>query len=317
MRAARRKSLLLLLPLLGLAAGASGCARDASEAPVGGARAEPGQRIAVMAPAAAETLAALGVAERIVAVGDFVTPPPGAHDLPRLGAYNLPNAERLIELRVDLLLTAASEAARGEHERLAGLGVRVVPLETSTFAGALAAIVTIGDHVGKNAEARALVAAIEARVASVRARVAGVPRPRVLVAVGVEPLYVAGPGSHLDELIRIAGGENLAADALGAYQMIALEAVLERRPEVIIDSADNRSEGPWGALPGIWAEWPFLPAVERGRVFAVEPSRLLIPGPRLGEMAERMGRFLHPEIFGPPGTDDFAPPAGSSTRAAP
>ena len=60
-----------------------------------------------------------------------------------------------------------------------------------------------------------------------------------------------------------------------------------------------------------------LPAVERGRVFAVEPSRLLIPGPRLGEMAERMGRFLHPEIFGPPGTDDFAPPAGSSTRAVP
>ena len=38
---------------------------------------------------------------------------------------------------------------------------------------------------------------------------------------------------------------------------------------------------------------------------------------KVDEMAERMGRFLHPEIFGPPGTDDFAPPAGSSTRAAP
>lgn len=284
-----------------------------------GREAAPARRIAVMAPAAAESLEALGVADRIVAVGDFVDFPPRVRGLPRLGAYDLPNAERLVELDVDLLLTAASEAARGEHERLERLGVRVVTLPTSTFAGALTSIREIGDVVGKEREAEALVAGIEARVAAVRARVATAPRPRVLVAVGQDPLYVAGPGSHLDELVSIAGGENLAADALGAYQMIALEVVLERRPEVILDSADNRPDGPYGERSGSWSAWPFLPAVANDRVYFVDPSRLLIPGPRLGEMAERMGRFVHPEIFGAPGPDDFSAgpsPDGSSASAA-
>lgn len=286
------------------------CAPPSAEPPAPEAGGEPGaRRIAVMAPAAAETLEALGVSDRIVAVGDFIELRSAPQPLPRLGAYNLPNAERLVELRVDLLLTTASEAARGEHERLGRIGIRVVPLETSTFAGSLRSIVTVGEATGRAPEARALVDAIEARVTRVRDRVRGAPRPRVLVAVGSDPLYVAGPGSHLDELVRIAGGENIAADALGAYQMMALEAVLERRPEVIIDSADNRARGPFGALAGDWARWPFLPAVAAGRVFAVEPSRLLIPGPRLGEMAERMGRLLHPAIFGPPVDADFAPEA--------
>ena len=261
-----------------------------------------------MAPAAAETLAALGVAGRIVAVGDFIDSPPETRSLPRLGAYNLPNAERLVELEVDLLITAASEAARGEHGRLEEVGVHVLALDTSTFAGALASIAAIGDRVGRRDEARRLVASIEARVEAVRVRVEGAPRPRVLVAVGHDPLYVAGPGSHLDELVAIAGGQNVAADAIGAYSMMAVEAVLERRPEIVVDSADNRSAGPWGAVAGDWARWPFLPAVSANRVYAVEPSRLLIPGPRLGEMAERMARFVHPEIFGPPLADDFGPP---------
>jgi iron complex transport system substrate-binding protein len=274
------------------------------------------KRIAVMAPAAAETLDALGVASRIVAVGDFIDSPPEIRALPRLGAYDLPNAERLVELRVDLLLTASSEAARGEHARLERLGVKVLALDTSTFAGALAAIATIGERVGRLDEARRLVASIEARAAAVRGRVAGASRPRVLVAVGHEPLYVAGPGSHLDELVAIAGGENIAADALGAYAMIALEAVLERKPELIVDSADNRATGPWGAHAGSWARWPFLPAVSANRVYAVEPSRLLIPGPRLGEMVERMARFVHPEIFGPPVEDDFAPRAAAPVAGA-
>ncbi|MEZ5313630.1 MAG: helical backbone metal receptor [Thermoanaerobaculia bacterium] len=278
------------------------CGRQAAEERTGP------QRIAVMAPAAAETLDALGIADRIVAVGDFVEVP-GGRSLPRLGSYDLPNAERLVELRVDLLLTAASEAGRSEHARLAALGIRVVPLDTSTYAGTLAAMREIGSETGREREAEALLRSIAERVASVRERVANSGRPRVLVVVGREPLFVAGPGSHLDELIRIAGGENVAGDALGAYPMVSLEAMLERRPERILDSADNRSTGPFGAVAGDWERWPFLPAVRDRRVFVIEPSRLLVPGPRLGEMAERMGRFVHPEIFGEPAASDFAPPA--------
>ena len=204
------------------------------------------------------------------------------------------------------LFTAASEAGRGEHDRLVGLGIEVVALDTSTFAGTLAAIAETGRRVGRDAAARRLLDGIAARVAEVRRRAATVPRRRVLVAVGHDPLFVAGPGSHLDELVTIAGGENVAHDGTSPYPMFALETILVRAPEVIVDSADNRPDRPRGMQAGFWAEWPFLPAVAFGRVAVVDPWQLLVPGPRLAEMAELMGRLVHPELFGPPRPEDFA-----------
>ena len=285
-----------------------GCGASRTVVPAGG-------RIAVMAPAAAETLVELGVAERIVAVGDFVDWPPVLRGLPKIGAYAAPNPERLVELGVALLFTTASEAGRGEHARLTELGIEVVALDTSTFSGTLAAIAETGRRVGRESAASALLARIAARMEAVRIRAATVPRRRVLVAVGHDPLFVAGPGSHLDELVTLAGGENIARDALSPYQMVALEAVLERAPEVIVDSADNRPGNPRGMVAGFWAKWPFLPAVAQRRVAFVDPWQLLVPGPRLAEMAELMGRLIHPELFGAPRAGDFAAPRGMGEAA--
>lgn len=288
--------------LLGLALAAWACG-GASPTAVA-----PRERIAVMAPAAAETLVALGVADRIVAVGDFVDWPPVLAGLPRIGAYDAPNAERLVELGVTQLFTAASEAGRGDHARLGALGIRVVALDTSTFAGTLAAIAETGRAVGREAEARALLARLESRLAAVRERAATAPRRRVLVAVGHDPLFAAGPGSHLDELVTLAGGDNIAADARSPYPMLALETVLERAPQVIVDSADNRPGNPRGMVAGFWQQWPFLPAVAGNRVAFVDPWRLLVPGPRLADMAELMAKLVQPELFGRPRPEEFGPP---------
>lgn len=313
----RRSNALAARLLVGAALLASACGAPRSApsgSPSGAASAAPrvaaagdgGGRIAVMSPAAAETLAELGVGDRVVAVGDFVDWPPELAGRPKIGAFDAPNAERLVELGVTQLFTAASEAGRGEHARLEGLGIEVVALDTSTFAGTLAAIAETGRRVGREAEARQLLERIAARIDEVRRRAAAGPRRRVLVAVGHDPLFVAGPGSHLDELVTIAGGQNVAHDATSPYPMIALESVLERAPQVIVDSADNRPGNPRGLEPGRWARWPFLPAVAEGRVAFVDPWHLLVPGPRLADMAELMGRLVHPEIFGAPQPEDFA-----------
>ena len=118
--------------------------------------------------------------------------------------------------------------------------------------------------------------------------------------MGRDPLYVAGPGSHIDEMIRMVGGVNVAADAISEYQQLSIEAVLERMPEIIIDASDNRPEALRGRQPGSWGRWEFLPAVRQRRVYHVEPGRLVIPGLRLPEMTRLMGQFIHPEIYGDP-----------------
>jgi ABC-type Fe3+-hydroxamate transport system substrate-binding protein len=84
-----------------------------------------------------------------------------------------------------------------------------------------------------------------------------------------------------------------------------MEVILERAPEVIIDTSDNGEGALRGREAGPWSRWPFLPAVEQNRVYWVAPVRLVIPGPRLPQMTRLMGRLVHPEIFGEPSAEDF------------
>ena len=296
---ARRRALGLVAALAFVVAA---CARPDRAPPAG-----PARRLGVLAPAAAETLELLGAADRVVAVGDWVTWPPRLAALPKLGSYDAPSTERLLALQVDALITTSSVAGRGERDELEHLGIRVIEVDTSTFAGTLAGIEQLGRLVDREDRARELVRSIRARLDAVAARVAGVPRRSVLVVVGREPLFVAGPGSHLDELVRLAGGTNVAADAGSAWALVSLESVLARRPEVIVDSSDNRPGARRGAVAGEWGRWPFLPAVAAGRVYHLDPSQLSIPGPRLPEMAELVGRLIHPEVFGAPRPEDFGP----------
>jgi iron complex transport system substrate-binding protein len=188
----------------------------------------------------------------------------------------------------------------------------VLALDSATYDGTLAGIGRLGARLGKRSEAEELTAEIRSRVEAVRRAAAGLPRRRVLCAVGRDPLYAAGPGSHLDELLRAAGGENVLADAGAPYVLASLEAVLARRPEVIVDLSDNRAGAPRGVVAGDWQRWPFLPAVVAGRVYQVDPVRLAIPGPRLAEMVELLSRAIHPERFGAPRDEEMGAlsPAG-------
>ena len=280
---------------LALAAGLlSACA---GERPGDAGRGSP-QRVVVVAPAAAEMLEALGLLDRVVGIGEFGPWPHALDGRPLVGGYASPNVERVLELRADVVLTTESAAATAAHARLESLGVRVVALDTSTYQGVFDSLARMGRLFGRQRETEALASRMRAEIEEVRTRARGAPPRRVLCVVGRDPLYVAGPGSHLDELIRLVGGENVAADAAAPYQQFSLEAVLERLPQVIVDSSDNRPGALRGRAAGSWSAFGFLPAVETDRVYSIDPGRLAIPGLRLGEMARLMGKLVQPELFG-------------------
>jgi iron complex transport system substrate-binding protein len=254
-------------------------------------------------------LASLGAIERVVGVGDFVQEPASLTALPRVGAYHAPNVEQILALDSSLVITTASQAGAATHQRLESLGVRVLALDTSTFEGVFAALQEVGQAVGLETEAGALAADMQRQLAAIRERTGDLPHRRVLFVVGREPLYVAGPGSHVDQMIELAGGENVLHDALGPYPRVSIEAVLERMPEIIVDASDNRPDAPRGRLSGDWGRWEFLPAVRAQRVYCIDPNRLVIPGMRLPQMTLLMAKLIHPEAFGEPSPDELAGPA--------
>jgi ABC-type Fe3+-hydroxamate transport system substrate-binding protein len=93
-----------------------------------------------------------------------------------------------------------------------------------------------------------------------------------------------------------------------------MEVALQRMPDVIIDTSDNRAGAVHGRVALEWGRWSFLPAVQEDRVWHVDPSRLAIPGIRMGEMSRLMAQLVHPDAFGAPAPDELGPRADSRPR---
>ncbi len=244
-------------------------------------------RIASLAPSTTEIVCALGACDRLVGVDTFSDFPPEVKARTPLGTNLEPNVERLLALAPDLVLVATTANREESVQRLESLGLSVYTTRSTGTESLYGTFRAIGALLGKTAEADALVARTRARLDAVRARSSG-PRPKAMVVVWNDPLVTAGPASLPAELLALAGGDNICADADTSFPRYPLERVLARAPEVIIVGTHSTR-----AAIEHWARWPILPAVQRGRVSAIDGDLLFRPGPRIAEGAEALSRALH------------------------
>jgi iron complex transport system substrate-binding protein len=248
-------------------------------------------------------LYALGLGGRVVGVTTFCHYPPEAARKPKIGNYLDPSLEAIVALRPDLVVAEVSGVRRSEN--LSALKLNVLEVDDSTIAGIYESIQRIGRAAGAPEAADALVARIRGALDQIRERTAKLAPPRVVFVVGRAPgrlaeLVVAGKSSYLDEVMTIAGGNNVFRDTIAPYPKVTLEELLARNPEVIVDMGEMAqtvgvTQRDKRAVVALWTRFPALAAVKRGRVFAVASDIFVVPGPRVVEAAREFARMFHPE----------------------
>src|SRR5262249_3612311 len=137
-------------------------------------------------------------------------------------------------------------------------------------------------------------------------RVAGLPTRRVLLVVGHRPLIVTGGGTLQDELLRTAGGVNVAADAGRDFPQVPIELVVARAPDVILDAAMGGEAGGRDLFAAHGADQAASAArvgtrahaVLDGRIASLALDVLFRAGPRVGEAAAMLASAIHPEAGG-------------------
>jgi hypothetical protein len=82
------------------------------------------------------------------------------------------------------------------------------------------------------AEANTLIAGMRSQLAAIAEKVASEPKTRTFVEIAQNPLYTAGSGSLIDDLVAAAGGENVVAQA--GYVSYSLEQLLKDQPDVYL-----------------------------------------------------------------------------------
>jgi iron complex transport system substrate-binding protein len=221
---------------------------------------------------------ALGAREQLVGVDDYSARLPAAAGLPKVGGLYDPSLEAVIGLAPDLVVLVVSAEQRGFRERLEALGVRCLALAPVSFDDVLGAIETLGAQLGREPAAAKRVAAIRDTRARVEAAARPLPVLRGVLVLQRDPLFVAGAGTFVDDMLRALRVENLAAQQPGPWPRLAREWLLAAAPELILDSSPETDPA-----ATYWARWPSLPAVAKGAVVDIDPDVTTLPGPALDE----------------------------------
>jgi iron complex transport system substrate-binding protein len=259
------------------------------------AEASHAPRVISLAPSVTEILFALGAGDEVVGVSTYCDYPPEVTAIKRVGTFLTPNVEEIVALQPDVIIGVPTPGNEGPVRSLRSLGLNVVIVGGDTMRQMRDSIDVIARAIGRPTAGRDLLERLDARLAAIQERVHDVPPRRVLMVVGEKPLVAVGTGTFPDELIRMAGGINVAGGTGLTWPHVNIEAVIAWAPEVIIDTSMGTEEK--ARTLDFWKQFPSLPAVRDHRVYGFRSYQLLRPGPRIVDALDTLARTIHPERF--------------------
>lgn len=260
------------------------------------ANAQP-SRIVSLSGALSETVDALGLGDRLVAVDITSEYPAYVKKLPRISQDRTVPLEGLIAFRPDLVLVPAGDLAPHVERRLKQLGIKVATFHQEySVGGALRFIREVATVLNVPEKGNALAQKLKADIDNaIRGRKAGSEKASVLFiyAQGVGLMSVAGKGSHIDAIIELAGGRN-AIQAFSDFKPYSTEALVKANPDAILlfDFGLTSLGGPAAVLrmPGV----SLTKAGKSKRIIEMDGPLLINFSTRLPQAITALNRAIYP-----------------------
>jgi iron complex transport system substrate-binding protein len=250
------------------------------------------QRIISLGPVITQELYLLGSEDKIVGVTTYCQKPEAAKLKERVGNVQEINLEKVIALKPDIVLATVLTDPRAK-DKLRQLGINVVDIPNARdFNEICDVFLKIGQIVGKEEQARRIIAQAKADVDALKVKVKDAARVKVFVQVGVNPLVTIGRGSFVNDLIESAGGVNIVEGA--GYLQYSKEKIVMNGPDVMLISSmgfdGDREKKNWEKL-GI------LKAAREKKIFIVDEYLLCSPTPlSFVEALKSVMHYVHPEV---------------------
>lgn len=237
-------------------------------------------RVISLVPSVTDVIIALGAADRLVGRTRYDQDLRVAH-LPSIGGTVDPSIERILALEPDLVISWRSGEAPGIRGQLQRIHLPVRWVGTETLDDMRQTIAAVGGWLGLEERAQSLLREIDGTLAAVRALAATHAPVTALYLVNLDPPMAAGPGTFIDDLLTLAGGRNIVADAPVSWPTVSLETIVRRDPDLVV--WPYRAGGPsWRDAVAARPGWRIVAAVREGRVLPVQGDLFDRPGPRLG-----------------------------------
>lgn len=262
------------------------------------------QRIVSMSPPITETLFALGLGNRVVGVTRFCQFPEAAKTKEQIGGVSDPSTEKIVSLAPDVVFVTVGNPMP-VIEALEKAKIRVFSVDPKSYEAVCEAVATLGRICGVPQAGEELSGRMRATAREIAAKVAAIPRdkrPSALLVVWLDPLFVAGPGTYMDDMLQLCGARNAAAETKNPWKEFSLEMAVAADPEVLVLMAEHTpgAKDEKQMLDKLRASpsWQGVRAVRDGRVRLIHSDLIARTGPRLAEGLQLLARAIHPELFG-------------------
>lgn len=257
------------------------------------------QRIVSLAPSNTEILFAIGAGDRVVGVTDYCNFPPEVvekkerGELVSIGGYTTINIEKVVSLKPDLVVASYGNGIEN-IETLRRMGLTVIAFDPKSIEDVMRDIVLIGVATGEKENATKLVQDMVEKIENVSESVRGKPKVRVAHILWYDPIWVSGSRTFIDEVIGLAGGENVFS--FEGWRTVSVEDLIAANPDVILVSSGS---GMGGGKDVVY-EWVVsderlsgIKAVKEGRVYVVDADMISRPSYRLAEAIEVVAELIH------------------------
>jgi len=280
------------------------------------------QRIISLSPSHTEILYALGLEDQIVGWTKYCNYPPevqetegwlpydeyefkSIHDelhnkkVAVVSAFTSVNYELIDSLKPTLILSV-HKMQHDIAQKLKDKGYNVLHFEPETLDDVFNIIQTVGDATGKSRRARKLIAGYRAEIEAIRSITENLPKVKVYFEINHVGPWALGAGSPMDQILEIAGGENIFSDVRNEAFKADFCDIVERNPDVILTPLwphAGRNEVTTVREIVNRPGFETINAVINDRVYHYDSSLLKKPGPRQITAIKKMAYLLHPYYF--------------------
>jgi iron complex transport system substrate-binding protein len=247
------------------------------------------KRIISLAPNITETIYALKADSLLVGVTQYCDYPPEAKTKEIVGSMLDPNLEKISALKPDLIIVTTEGNSKYTYLSLKNSGYKVFVSNSSDINGISRMILNIGRLTGKLPAGKKLAEKIEDDRKYYKLENTTEKMKNCLLVISLNPLITVNKFTYLNEVMELAGFENIYKDELIEYPNINYEDVLIKNPDYIFYLCDTANKTYMDeSLISIKSKLSTVKACKNNRVFPADENLVSRPGPRVMESVKML-----------------------------
>jgi len=251
------------------------------------------ERIISLSPSNTEILFTLGAGDKVVGVTSYCDYPEEVKKIQQVGTFDGPNMELIKQAKPDVVLAGyiQEEAVKA----MEAMGITVIVTEAESFEAIYTSIGIIGKITGTEAKADEIITGMKDKIAEIQGKNKDKEKPKVFYVVWTDPLTTAGSKTFINDVIKAAGGINVAEKVEG-WAGYSAEQLMQDAPDMLIAALHSTDKGMAKADLEKNQIFNKLECVKAGKVYVMSDDNVISrPGPRIVQGIEEMQRALYGE----------------------